>query len=138
VWGELAPSWPGGGYVFAVCVGTLVPLAFAAFIAPLGRLNWKKRKLRSLSWAAASLPGMASFQLLAAVITATIRPKHREDWDGSCFSKGNPCWVHVHYPFLWAVGLLSTLAGAALLITLLIRYAPKSPTAPTRPSTSEP
>ena len=36
---------------------------------------------------------------------------------------GDPCWVHQEYPWVWAVGLLSTVLVAAALIAVLIRIA---------------
>ncbi len=136
LWSDFAPAWPGGGYAFAATVGALVPLVFLAWVAPLTRMNWKKSKPRSLAWAAASLPGLVAGYLVAGVIMGTVRPKRRRDWDSDCYSEGGPCWVHVHYPWLWAVGLAATLAVAALLITLLVIYAGRA--SATAPSTSEP
>ncbi|MFF4250896.1 hypothetical protein ACFY1L_06800 [Streptomyces sp. NPDC001663] len=135
IWGRFAPAWPGGAYAFAATVGALVPVVFAAFVAPLTRMNWKKSKARSLAWASGALPGLAAGYLIAGVIGATWRPKQRRNWHGECLSRGGPCWVHEEYPYLWAVGLLATLAVAALLIALLIKYASESPSSP---STSEP
>ncbi|MFB7929364.1 hypothetical protein ACFC4C_09665 [Streptomyces sp. NPDC056039] len=135
LWGDVAPAWPGGGYAFAATVGVLVPLVFLAWAAPLTRMNWKKSTARSLGWVAASLPGLAAGYLVVGVIFTTVRPKRRRDWDYDCYSEGGPCWVHVHYPWLWAVGLVATLASAALLITLFVKYGGRSATAP---STSEP
>ncbi|WP_033309094.1 hypothetical protein RFN58_24850 [Streptomyces iakyrus] len=139
LWGDLAPAWPGGAYAFTGTVGALVPLVFLAWVAPLFRMNWdwKKSKPRSLAWAAASLPGLAAGYLIAGVISSTARPKRRRDWDADCYSQGGPCWVHVHYPWLWVVGLVSTLAAAALLITLLVKLSRRA-TPPTAPSTSGP
>jgi hypothetical protein len=136
LWGDVAPAWPGGGYAFAATVGALVPVVFLAWVAPLTRMNWKKSKPRSLAWAVASLPGLAAGYLVAGVISTTARPKRRRNWDYDCYREGGPCWVHVHYPWLWAVGLVATLAAAALLITLLVRLSRRTPSTP--PSTSEP
>ncbi|MFD6168166.1 hypothetical protein [Streptomyces coeruleorubidus] len=136
LWGGLAPAWPGGAYAFAASVGVLVPLVFLVWVWPLTRMNWKKSKPRSLAWAAASLPGLAAGYLVAGVIMTTTRPKRRRDWDYDCYRQGGPCWVHVHYPYLWVVGLVATLAAAALLITLFFKYGGRS--SATAPSTSEP
>ncbi|UOB11017.1 hypothetical protein MQE23_18930 [Streptomyces sp. HP-A2021] len=136
LWSGFAAAWPGGAYAFAATVGALVPLVFLAWAWPLTRMNWKKSKPRSLAWAAASLPGLAAGYLVAGVIVGTTRPKRRRDWDSDCYSEGGPCWVHVHYPWLWAVGLVATLAAAALLITLFFKYGGRS--SATAPSTSEP
>ncbi|WP_392964258.1 hypothetical protein [Streptomyces sp. LN245] len=123
LWGHVAPASPGGGYGFAAGVGALLPLGTAAMIATLTRMDWKRSPLRSLGWVAASLPGVAAFLVWAVVFFASFRPKHRRDWDSGCHSRGNPCWVHVEYPYVWAVGLLSTVLVAAALITVLIRIA---------------
>jgi hypothetical protein len=136
LWGDFAPAWPGGAYAFAGTVGALVPVVFFAWVAPLTRMNWKRSKRRSLAWVAASLPGLAACYLVAGVIATTARPKRRRNWDADCYREGGPCWVHVHYPWLWVVGLVATLAAAALLITLLVRLSRRTP--PTSPSTSEP
>jgi hypothetical protein len=122
IWSDLAPDWPGGAYVFAACVGVLVPVAFGLFVTPLVFLNWKEHPLRSLALLAGALPGLALGWLVAAVIFAYTRPKRRGDWDAACYSRGGPCWAHQEYPYLWAVGLLSTLAVVALLIGWFALY----------------
>lgn len=136
LWSDFAPAWPGGAYAFAASVGAVMPLVFLVWVWPLTRMNWKRSKPRSLGWAAASLPGLAAGYVGAGVITATIRPKRRRDWDGACYREGGPCWVHVHYPWLWAAGLVATLTVVVLLITLFVKYGGRS--CPTAPSTSEP
>ncbi|MEU4166009.1 hypothetical protein AB0F46_03865 [Streptomyces sp. NPDC026665] len=123
LWGRTAPAWPGGGYAFAAAVGALLPFGIAALIAPLSRMKWKERPLRSLGWAVAALPGLAASSVCAMVVFTTTRPKYRRDWDSGCYSRGNPCWVHVEYPWVWAVGLLSTVLVAAALIAVLVRIA---------------
>ncbi|MGY6024998.1 hypothetical protein [Streptomyces spinosirectus] len=125
IWGDLAPAWPGGAYAFAATVGAFTPVVFAAFVAPLTRMNWRRSKARSLAWAAGALPGLAAGYLVAGVIGATWRPKRRSDWHGDCLGRGGPCWVHEQYPYLWAVGILATLVVAALLIWSLVKYAAK-------------
>jgi hypothetical protein len=136
LWGDVAPAWPGGAYAFAGTAGALVPLVFIAWVWPLTLMDWKKSKPRSLAWAVASLPGLAAGYLVAGVIGTTIRPKRRRDWDYDCYREGGPCWVHVHYPWLWAVGLAATLAVITLLIGLFARHVRRS--SATAPSTSEP
>ncbi|MFI8218013.1 hypothetical protein [Streptomyces sp. NPDC085932] len=136
LWGDFAPAWPGGAYVFAGTVGASVPLVFLAWVAPLVRMDWKKSKARSLAWAIASLPGLAAGYLVTGVISATVRPKRRRDWDGDCHREGGPCWVHVHYPWLWAVGLAACLAVIALLIGLFVGHVRRS--SATAPSTAAP
>lgn len=123
VWGEVAPGWPGGAYVFAATAGAVVPLALAAVIAPLTRMNRKAGRVRSLFRAAAALPGFAACWLLSVVILGTTRPRRRRNWDSECHGRGRPCWVHEQYPWIWAVGLLATLVTAALLVVVLVRLA---------------
>ncbi|MEY2242575.1 hypothetical protein AB8A21_06450 [Streptomyces sp. BF23-18] len=123
LWGGTAPAWPGDGYGFAATVGAVLPLGLAAVIVTLDRMKWKTSPLRSLGWMLASLPGVAACFLWAVVVFAAFRPKHRRDWDSACYSRGNPCWVHAEYPYVWAVGLLATVLVAAALITVLIRIA---------------
>jgi hypothetical protein len=122
IWGDLAGGWPGSGYGFAATVGAAAPFAFAAFVAPLTRMNWSRSKARSLAWAAAALPGLLACQALGGVISGVGRPKRRRDWDSECYSEGNPCWVHVEYPWVWLVGLLATLAVIGLFIAAFARY----------------
>ncbi|MFD8737668.1 hypothetical protein ACFV06_22485 [Streptomyces sp. NPDC059618] len=123
LWGRAAPASPGGGYGFAAAVGAALPLGFAALVTALSRMKWRQRPLPSLGWALASLPALAVCSLCALVVFTATRPKHRRDWDFGCYSRGNPCWVHVEYPWVWAVGLLSTVLVAAALITVLVRRA---------------
>ncbi|PJM91670.1 hypothetical protein [Streptomyces sp. CB01373] len=122
VWGGLAPAWPGGGYGFAATVGAMVPFALAALIAPLTRMDWRRSKARTLGWAAAALPGLVWGEAISVVIAGVMRPKHRRDWDSACYAEGDTCWVHVRYPFVWAVGLVTTLVVSALLIVLIVKY----------------
>ncbi|MFF2366465.1 hypothetical protein ACFVU0_27735 [Streptomyces sp. NPDC058122] len=121
LWGRAAPASPGGGYGFAAAVGAVLPFGLAALIAPLSRMKWKERPLRSLGWAVASLPGLAACCFCALVVFTTSRPKYHRDWNPGCYSRGNPCWVHVEYPWVWALGLLSTVLATAVLFTVLFR-----------------
>jgi len=123
LWGRAAPASPGGGYGFAAAVGAVLPFGVAALVAPLSRMKWKARPFRSLGWAVVSLPGLVVCSFWALVVFTASRPKHHRDWDSDCYSRGNPCWVHVEYPWVWAVGLLSTVLVAAALIAVLIRIA---------------
>lgn len=122
IWARLAPAWPGGAYAFAGCVGALVPLVFLAFVAPLTPMNWERSRLTSLARVLAALPGLAAGWLVAGVVAATWRPRHRRDWNGSCRARGGPCWVHDTYPLLWAVGTAATVVVTALLIWLFARH----------------
>ncbi|MEV5986380.1 hypothetical protein AB0L85_15375 [Streptomyces sp. NPDC052051] len=120
IWGSLAPAWPGGAYAFAATVGALVPLVLVAFAAPLVLLNWKMSKARSLAWVAASLPGLTACWLVAGVIGSTWRPKRHTGWNASCYRTGGACWVHEQLPYIGAVGLTTTVAVTALLVTAFL------------------
>ncbi|MHA5050196.1 hypothetical protein [Streptomyces sp. SD15] len=62
-------------------------------------------------------------------ILATWRPKRHRDYE--CYSRGGPCWVHEEYPYVWALGLGSTLLlGAALIAVLVRRSAVRKPAEP--------
>ncbi|MEV7195315.1 hypothetical protein AB0N81_26445 [Streptomyces sp. NPDC093510] len=142
LWGELAPAWPGGGYGFAITVGLLVPPAVAAIVAPLMRADWKKEKARSLAWTAAALPGVALTCLLVLTSLSAARPKRRRRGP-SCYSQGEPCWVHEQYPYLWLPGIaaavLSLAAGGWLFhVYVKRRRAAPTPPAPTPPTLTPP
>jgi hypothetical protein len=121
-WGGLAPAWPGGGYAFGATLGALLPLTFAALVAPLTRMKWRTGRLRSLAWAVAALPGLVAGWLVLGLIGATWRPKDRRDWDGVCDRRGGACWVHEQFPYLWGVGLAAAVAVTAVLVALIWRY----------------
>ncbi|MFF0190081.1 hypothetical protein [Streptomyces sp. NPDC005244] len=121
LWGRVAPAVPGGGYGFAAAVGALAPIGLAVVTTTLSRMKWRTSALRSLGWAVASLPGVAGCLLWALVVFAGFRPKHRSDWGSACHSRGEACWVHVEYPWAWAVGLLSTVLVSAALIAAAVR-----------------
>ncbi|WP_327409198.1 hypothetical protein OG458_19160 [Streptomyces sp. NBC_01281] len=121
LWGRVAPSVPGGGYGFAAVVGTLLPIGIAVLGMTLSRMRWRTRALRSLGWLVASLPGAAACLVWTVVVLASFRPKHRRDWDGSCYERGEACWVHVEYPWVWAVGVLSTVLVSAAVIIVAFR-----------------
>lgn len=122
-WGDLAPRWPGGGYGFGITLGVLEAIAAALFIVPLTRMKFRVSKVRSLAWAAAALPGMAAFGLVTALTLAGMRPKRSRSRTYDCYYEGHPCWVHEQYPYVWLVGLLTTVVvGLALLFTIGIHF----------------
>ncbi|MFE1247555.1 hypothetical protein [Streptomyces sp. NPDC058766] len=115
----------------------MLPLVFLAWVVPLTRMRWKRSRACAVVWAVASLPVLAAEYLVAGTIGATWRPKRRRDWDGDCYREGGACWVHGHYPWLWAVGLAATLTVTVLLVALYARYGDEG-SSPTPPSTSGP
>ncbi|MFJ4832872.1 hypothetical protein ACIP79_23655 [Streptomyces sp. NPDC088747] len=114
LWHEVAPGWPGGGYGFAVTAGLLLPVSLPLFGVPLSRVNWRRDKVRSLSWIALALPGAASAILVVSIAMQTWRPK-RSRGGGSCSSFTEHCWISGRYPYVSLVGLAATVVGSALL-----------------------
>ncbi|MEU2621824.1 hypothetical protein ABZ642_27395 [Streptomyces sp. NPDC007157] len=116
-WRWAARNWPGGAYAFAVCLGAAAPLLAALFLRTLdgvGRAAWKARPARALGWTVLAVLAVASllaFLSLAFNAMNSGKRKHRSV---------APSWVFTHYPWLWAVGIASTLASAVLLVWTLV------------------
>jgi hypothetical protein len=93
------------------------PLLVALFLRALdgvGRKAWKTHPARALGWTVLAVLAAASllaFLSLAFDAMDSGKRKHR--------SVG-PSWVFAHYPWLWAVGIASTLASAVLLVWTLV------------------
>ncbi|MEV2197928.1 hypothetical protein AB0I02_44175 [Streptomyces phaeochromogenes] len=115
-WEWSADTWPGGPYGFAVFLGALVPCVATVFFMALDRAawkSWKAHKIRSLGCTLlAVVCGAAMLQLVSLIYNAQNTGKWGRGADSA------PSWVFSNYPWLWAVGLVSTIAVTALLITL--------------------
>ncbi|MER5518689.1 hypothetical protein [Streptomyces sp. NPDC002763] len=116
-WQWAARNWPGGAYAFAVCLGVAAPLLVALFLRTLdgvGRKAWKTSPALALAWTVLAVLAVASllaFLCLAFDAMDSGKRKHRSV---------APSWVFAHYPWLWAVGIASTLASAVLLVWTLV------------------
>lgn len=133
VWRWARDGFPGGGYAFAITVCGLVPVAFTLGVRTLARMNWAADRARSARMAALAVLSWAALMLLATPIVQMMGPsrKHQERHGGVAYEE---------YPWIWAVGLASTLAVSALIITLavrrLIRTKASDPAAPDTTPTS--
>lgn len=126
-WEWSADTWPGGAYGFAVFLGALVPCVTTVFFMALGRVawkSWKAHKIRSLGCTLlAVVCGAAMMQFVSLIFNAQDTGKWGRGRDTP------PSWVFSSYPWLWAVGLVSTVATAALLIAVAMeRHKRASPT----------
>ncbi|MGY4926333.1 hypothetical protein [Streptomyces sp. 900105755] len=109
VWQWAGRNWPGGPYAFAVCLGIAAPalLTLAVWSADgAGPTSWRTRPGRAAARTALALAAataLVPFLSLAFNAVDNGKGKHRT---------GTPSWVFSHYPWLWALGIASTLAGA--------------------------
>lgn len=116
-WQWAARNWPGGAYAFAVCLGMAAPLLAALFLRALDGMDrkaWRTRPARALGWtvlAVLAVAALLAFLSLAFDAMDSGKRKHRSV---------APSWVFSHYPWLWAVGIASTLGSAVLMVWLLV------------------
>lgn len=117
-WEWSADTWPGGAYGFAVFLGALVPCVATGFVMALSRTDWKSwksHKVRTFGFTlSAVVCGAAMLQLVSLIFNAQDTGKWGRGRDTP------PSWVFSNYPWLWAVGLLSTVVTATLLIALSV------------------
>lgn len=113
-WRWAAESWPGGAYSFAVALGALLPCAFALLGLSLAAVcRPATRRARPLLAAAGALgaPAMAAVLFCLTVLIFDAQDNGR----GRHAASTPPSWVYAHRPWLWALGLATTLVVAALL-----------------------
>ncbi|MEU9785413.1 hypothetical protein AB0H92_31385 [Streptomyces phaeochromogenes] len=86
--------------------------------------SWKAHKIRSFCCTLLTVVcGAALLQLVSLIFNAQDSGKWGRGRDTP------PSWVFSNYPWLWAVGLVSTVATAALLIAVAMeRHKRASPT----------
>ncbi|MFD3379737.1 MULTISPECIES: hypothetical protein [unclassified Streptomyces] len=117
-WKWSADRWPGGAYGFAMFLGALVPCVATLFVLTASRTDWKSwksHKVRSFGFTLlAVVCGAAMLQLVSLIYNAQNTGKWGRGPDSS------PSWVFSNYPWLWAVGLVSTVAMATLLIAVAV------------------
>ncbi|MGW7419751.1 hypothetical protein ACWGJB_06725 [Streptomyces sp. NPDC054813] len=117
VWRWAARNWPGGAYAFAVCLGIAAPVLFALAVWSAdgaGPTSWKTRPGRAAARTALALlaaGALVPFLSLAFNAVDDGKGKHRT---------GPPSWVFSHYPWLWALGIASTLAAAVGVVWTLV------------------
>ncbi|CAM5270801.1 hypothetical protein GCM10010266_49560 [Streptomyces griseomycini] len=119
-WQWAAASWPGGAYAFAVCIGVIGPCLAALSVFSLSHMGWKswrKHPARTLTHTAVGVASTVALMPLGSLIT---NAQNSGGWARSRTS--SPTWVFSHYPWLWAVGLASTVVSAILLIRVVVAY----------------
>ncbi|TPQ22067.1 hypothetical protein [Streptomyces sporangiiformans] len=120
-WQWAAGTWPAGAYGFAIFLGALVPCVVTLFFMSLSRTDrksWKTHKARSLGCVFLAVAcGAAMLQLVSLIFNAQDTGK----WGRG--PSTSPSWVFSNYPWLWAVGFVSTIATAAILIAFFVARA---------------
>lgn len=124
-WGDdtyrwAARHWPGGAYAFAACVGVAGPgfAALACYCLATARWkSWKQHKARTLI---RTLLGLVSAVALFPYVVLVFNAQNTGKWGRGPSTR--PSWVFSHYPWLWAVGLLASLATVAVLIHAAVRH----------------
>ena len=117
-WHWAAETWPGGAYAFAVCVGVAGPCLVTLSVLSLGNLkgkSWKQHGVRTLTKAGL---GIASAASLVPYVALVFNTQDTGKWGRG--SSTAPSWAFSHYPWLWAVGLLSTVATIGLLVWFFV------------------
>ncbi|SBT88577.1 hypothetical protein GA0115233_100399 [Streptomyces sp. DI166] len=113
-WQWAAGSWPGGAYGFAGFLGFLGPsllVVFGACAYGLGKKSLRRRPVRT---AALTLTLAVSVAALVPYVVLVLNAL-----DSGKLGKGEdtePSWVSAHYPWLWALGLLSTLLTVTVFL----------------------
>lgn len=116
-WRWAARAWPGGAYGFAAFLGVSAPCPFALSLWSLsrvGRRSWRTHPARTAGRTLLTVLAAAPLlPFLALAFNAADNGKSRHH-------SGLPSWVFSNYPWLWALGLASTVGGTVLLIGLLV------------------
>lgn len=116
LWRWARDTFPGGGYGFAVTVGALIPVTFAVGAISLARMNRSAQKARSAARVVVAVLCFALLMLLSTAAVEMLGPsrKHHDRTGG---------WAYAHYPWIWAVGVLSALVTGALVVTAYVVHA---------------
>lgn len=117
-WQWASEAWPGGAYGFAVWVGVCGPLVAALSVLCLSRMNWKSWREHTARTVANTVVGSASTTALVPYISLVFNAQDSGKLRQSAVT--SPSWVFSNYPWLWAVGLLSTMATITALIWVLV------------------
>ncbi|MGW0596221.1 hypothetical protein ACWD11_03650 [Streptomyces sp. NPDC002776] len=119
-WQWAADAWLGGAYSFAAFLGVIGPCLAALSFYCLCATQWKSWRLHPWRTLINTGAGIAAAAALAPC-TALVYSAH-DDGDRAKGNDGPPSWVFSSYPWLWAVGLLSTLVVITLAIWIAVAY----------------
>jgi hypothetical protein len=117
-WQWAAESWPGGAYGFAAAVGACGPCLVLLLIISLSHMDresWRTHTARTLAHTVLSV---TSATALVPYVCLIFNSQDNGKWGRGRGT--SPSWVYAHYPWLWAVGLLSTVATITALIRIFI------------------
>jgi hypothetical protein len=117
-WQWAAESWPGGAYGFAAVVGACGPCLVLLLIISLSHMDresWRTHTVRTLAHAVLSV---TSATALVPYVCLIFNSQDNGKWGRGRGT--SPSWVYAHYPWLWAVGLLSTVATVTALVWTFI------------------
>jgi hypothetical protein len=114
-WKWAAESWPGGAYSFAVFLGALAPCVAMLLVRSLSCMDWKSHKARAFGRTSLAV---ACGALLVPYVSLVFNSQDTGKWGRG--PSTSPSWVFSNYPWLWAVGLFSTIATFTLLVWVLI------------------
>lgn len=115
LWRWARDSFPGGGFGFAVAVGALSPVAFAAGAIPAGTVSRAAGKAGPALGAAAAVPSLALLMPLGTARVELMGPgrRHHGRTGG---------WACEHCAWIWAVAPPAALvAGEPIVAAFLLR-----------------
>jgi hypothetical protein len=119
-WQWAAEEWLGGAYGFAVCVGIGGPFLAVLSVLCLGRMKWRSWRAHPVRTVTNTLVGTLATMALAPYASLVYNAQNTGKWGRGATS--SPSWVFSNYPWLWAVGLLSTVATIGVVIWLSVAY----------------
>ncbi|MEV5199586.1 hypothetical protein [Streptomyces sp. NPDC053720] len=109
LWRWARDSFPGGGHGFAVAVGALVPVTFAAGAISAATVGRAASRARSALGAVAAVLSFALLMLLGTACVEMTGPSRRHhDRTGG--------WAYEHYARVWAVALSAGLVTGVLMV----------------------
>ncbi|MFJ4565679.1 hypothetical protein ACIP4U_18590 [Streptomyces caelestis] len=119
-WQWAAEEWPGGAYGFAVCVGIGGPCLAVLSVLCLGHMKWKSWRAHPVRTVTNTMVGALVTIALAPYASLVYNAQDTGKWGRGASS--SPSWVFSNYPWLWAIGLLSTVATIGVVIWLSVAY----------------
>ena len=115
VWQWADRNWPGGAYVFAVCLGIAGPCLGGAAMVQLLLAHRASQKVRSGSGVGRAVLGAAFAVAFAAFLSLAWDAVFNDSYEQQT---GPPSWVFSHLPWLWAVGTGASATTVAVAILI--------------------